>query len=129
MVSLNNKECGLVLLILHAVVPSVSIIPNQLDLMLHTNATITCHVMAKPLANIKWWLNGRSLNETARKYEINFIISGNCNLTEHPGKCVASGTITIFNFVPLDSGTYSCIGHNIIGNETQSTILEYSGKM
>lgn len=94
--------------------------------MLHRNATITCRVTAKPLTNITWLLDGNELSDTAGRFEIH-TITGNCNLIEHSSECLQSVTLNIIDFVPVDSGTYSCSASNFAGNETQSTSLMYSG--
>jgi len=94
--------------------------------MLHRNATIICNFTAKPQATIVWLLNGEKLNETIGKFEMYTTIV-NCNLTDHPSKCVQSSTLKIIDFVPVDSGTYSCNVHNVAGNDSQPASLMYNG--
>jgi len=94
--------------------------------LLHRNATIICNVTAQPQAIIVWLLNGEKLNKTIRKFEI-YTTTGNCNLTDHPSKCVQSSRLNIIDFVPVDSGTYSCNARNVAGDDSQAASLMYNG--
>ena len=54
-------------------------------------------------------------------------VMGNCTITDPPSQCVSSSTLQILNTRAVDSGEYTCVASNEVGNDTVTAQLIIDG--
>ena len=79
----------------------------------------TCEAIGTPLPAISWYFNDVTINQENDKYII--------YATGVPEKVESS--LTIFNPVFSDAGTYTCYAENVVGSDNSSGILTVNGKI
>ena len=78
--------------------------------------------MGEPVPNISWYFNGAMINvsDNSSKY---MIVSRSLNIT------TTENTLTVYNVISSDVGTYSCVSSNIIGGIASFAILTATSKI
>ena len=86
------------------------------------NATFICTSVGKPVPDINWYFNDVMINvsDNSSKY---MIVSRSLNIT------TTENTLTVYNMISSDVGTYTCNASNILGSVTSSGILTVTGKI
>ena len=85
------------------------------------NVTFLCEAVGEPVPDISWYFNGVMINvlDNSSKY---MIMSRLLNIT------TTKNTLTVYNIMSSDVGTYSCDSSNFIGSVTSSGILTVTSK-
>ena len=106
---------------LYIVIPSIE---NSIDNEIRNqeeNVTFFCQSVGEPVPYISWYFNGVRIYNYwwIRKY---MIVSRSLNVT------TTENTLTVYNVISSDAGTYTCSSSNIIGSATSSGILTVTSK-
>ena len=83
------------------------------------SVTFTCKAIGEPSPAISWYFNDVRINQENDEYII--------YAAGVPGKVESS--LTIFNPVFSDAGTYTCYAENVVGSDISSGILTVNGKI
>ena len=88
----------------------------------HTeNVTFLCQSVGEPVPDISWYFNDVMINvsDNSSKY---MIVSRSLNMT------TTENTLTVYNVMSSDVGTYTCNASNIFGSVKSSGILMVNSK-
>ena len=92
---------------------------NQ-DLNEGDTASFACQATGTPIPNISWYFNGAPLDkDNTKKYMISDISLNSATV---------NNTLTIFNVLPSDVGTYTCEAANYASSDTSSGVLNVNSK-
>ena len=86
------------------------------------NVTFLCQAVGEPVPDISWYFNGVMINvsDSSSKY---MTMSRSLNIT------TTENTLTVYNLISSDVGTYTCDSSNIIGSVTSSGVLTVTSKL
>ena len=121
----------IVVIVLSAVVPVVTITPMNQTVVSPNTVMFNCSATAKPQAEIQWMRGGMVLNNTLdgiMRIAINLIEVGDCIFTRPPSKCVSTSTLEITSTIPDDVGEYVCSATNPVGSMLETALLTIHGK-
>jgi hypothetical protein len=95
--------------------PSAIISPPALTIAHHETPTLICRFKGYPVASVQWLANGQRLTP-GRRVNIN---------TEITSTLLGEGKshLTLKNLHRQDSGTYTCVVTNELGNSTVTSQL------
>ena len=111
------------------VLPVITIPPDDQTVLSPEVASFNCSSTGKPRVDMYWIDRDNVLiNDTTDKYILSTYTIGNCTITDPPSQCVSSSTLQILNTRTVDSGEYTCVVTNEVGNYSSSTILIVNGE-
>ena len=84
------------------------------------SVTFTCEAIGEPSPDISWYFNDIMINQENDKYS-------SISAAGVPEK--VENSLTIFNPVFSDAGTYTCYADNVVGSDNSSGILTVNGKI
>ena len=102
------------------VTPSIPILINNEIRNQSQNVTFLCQAVGEPVPDINWYFNGVIVNvsDNSSKY---MIMSRSLNIT------ATENTLTVYNVISSDVGTYTCNATNVVGNDSTSGHLQVNG--
>jgi len=103
--------------------------PSDQTVLSPDAASFNCTSTGKPRADI-YWINKENIviSNSTEKYILSKYTIGNCTITDPPSQCVLFSTLRILNTKAVDSGEYTCVANNVIGNYSSTTALIVNGK-
>ena len=106
---------------MYVVFPSIEFSINDEIRDQEENVTFLCQAVGEPVPDISWYFNDVMINvsDNSSKY---MIVSRSFNIT------TIENTLTLYNVISSDVGTYTCNASNIIGSVTSSGILTITSK-
>ena len=108
-------------LLIPVVIPSIENSLNDEIKDQEENVTFLCQAVGEPVPDISWYFNDVMINvsDNSSKY---MIVSKSLNIT------TTENTLTVYDIVSPDAGTYTCNSSNIIGSVTSSGTLTVTSK-
>ncbi|XP_065892549.1 peroxidasin-like [Dysidea avara] len=111
------------------VFPVITHPPVDVNANLSEEVNLTCIAIAKPQATIYWIKNMKTVIGNHLGRMVSNSVMGNCTITDPPSQCVSSSTLQILNTRAVDSGEYTCVASNEVGNDTVTAQLIIDGLM
>ena len=111
----------------HTVFPVITQPPVDVNANLSEEVNFTCIAIAKPRATIYWVKNMKTVIGNRLGRMVSNSVMGNCTITDPPSRCVSSSTLQILNTRAADSGEYTCVAANEVGNDTVTAQLIIDG--
>ena len=100
--------------------------PSDQTVLSPDTVSFKCSSTGRPRADIYWISKDNIvISNTTEKFVISTYAIGNCNISD---PCMSSSTLQILNTRAVDSGEYTCVATNIVGNYSSTTILIVNGK-
>ena len=100
--------------------------PSDQTVLSPDTVSFKCSSAGRPRADIYWISKDNIvISNTTEKFVISTYAIGNCNISD---PCMSSSTLQILNTRAVDSGEYTCVATNIVGNYSSTTILIVNGK-
>ena len=105
----------------YTVIPSIEYPVKNKIINQEENVTLLCQAVGEPVPGISWYFNDVMINvsDNSSKY---MIVSRSLNIT------TTENTLTVYNVISSDVGTYTCNTSSIIGSVTSSGVLTVTSK-
>ena len=118
----------IVVIVLSAVVPVVTITPMNQTTVSPNTVMFNCSATAKPRAEIQWMRDGMVLSDNSTRITIDYDTQGDCIITRPPSDCAITSTLEITETIPNDAGEYVCSSTNPVGSDVETALLTVHGK-
>ena len=111
----------------HIVAPEIQAVHSEITITAPNTAILSCTATAKPQATILW-ISSNEITLGNIKYLVNSSSNGTCSHLSI-SQCVSSSTLQILNTRVVDSGEYTCVASNEVGNGSANIQLTIQGVM
>ena len=109
-----------IILVLYTVIPNIYQDISDKTTNETQSVKFTCEVTGKPVPNVSWYFNSVMVNVSGNSTKY-MIMSRLLNIT------TTENTLTVYNVTSSDVGTYDCSATNVLGNDSNSGLLQVNG--
>ena len=101
--------------------PNITIFPTNIDVLMDSNASLTCGATSEPTHTVQWLKGGEEIGNDGIKYTISQMDG-----VEEREKV---SVLTILYASMSDTGDYTCNVSNVHGSQSHTTNVEVQGEI